>query len=210
MGQGRGRKDVLSWVACSAQGVRGLAKGIDAINRQRPMLVLAGLDVVRKEALELLRAMRRSEVKIPTIAIAMSGAGAMQPAVMKLGASACIEYPMEPAVLDQAISKALLTDVESRGQLPPITREEGEANLTELEAELNRRMQCFGGKNQVYIQSIIVGQLRKTKPRISLKCPIRKEFGFPPNVYYEYIRDVCCTDPGGCEAYQAFRAKYSA
>ena len=190
--------------------VSDLAKGVQAINRQRPSLIVAGLDVQKKEGLELLRAMKRANLSVPTIVVGMAGAGAMQPAVMKLGAAAFLEYPLEPAVLDQAISKALQNEVEVRGDIPAITREEADANLTELEAELNRRMQCVAGKNQVYIQSVIVGQLRTTKPRISLKCPLRKEFGAPPNVYYEYIRDVCCGDPGVCPAQQAFRAKHSA
>lgn len=184
-----------------------LAKGVHAINKQRPSLVIAGLDVRKKEALELLRSMQRSGSKTPVIVVGMTGAGAMQPAVMKLGARAFLEYPFEVPVLHQAISSALQTDVEARGELPPICPEEAEANLTELEADLNRRMHCFAGKNQVYIQSVIVGQQRVTKPRISLKCPLRKEIGLPANVYYEFIRDVCCGDPGGCPAYQAFQAK---
>lgn len=193
-----------------ARSVSDLSKGISAINKQRPRLVIVGLDVHKKDGLELLRAMKRSHVSVPTIVIGMAGSGLMQPAVMKLGASAFIEYPVEPAVLEQAISRALQTDVDARGQQPPITPEEAEANLTELEAELNRRMQCVAGKNQVYIQSLIVGQLRKTRPRISLKCPLRAEHGDPPNVYYEYIRDVCCVDPSACPAWQTFRAKHPA
>jgi DNA-binding NtrC family response regulator len=192
------------------QAVGDLSRGISAINKQRPRLVIVGLDVHKKDGLELLRAMRRSHVSVPTIVIGMAGSGLMQPTVMKLGASAFLEYPVEPAVLEQAIARALQLDVDARGEQPPITSEEAQANLTELEAELNRRMKCVAGKNQVYIQSVIVGQLRKTRPRISLKCPLRREQGDPPNVYYEYIRDVCCTDPGACPAWQAFRAKHSA
>lgn len=194
----------------SVHTVGDLAKGVHAINRIRPVLVIAGLDVRKQDALELLRAMKRSHVAIPTIVIGMAGAGIMQQAVMKLGAAAFLEYPVEPSELDQTISRVLQLDVEARGELPPIVEEEAAANLTELEQMLNRRMQCFAGKNQVYIQSVIVGQLRKTKPRISLKCSLRKEHGDPPNVYYEYIRDVCCGDPHACPAYQAFRAKHSA
>lgn len=190
--------------------VSDLSKGVQAINKQRPGLIIAGLDVGKKEALELLRAMKRSDVAVPVVVVGMAGAGPMQPAVMKLGAAAFLEYPFEPEALNRAVSKALQTDVDARGEISPITREEAHANLTELEAELNRKMQCFAGKNQVYIQSVIVGQLRKTKPRISLKCPLRREHGDPPNVYYEYIRDVCCGDPSVCLAYQAFQAKHSA
>jgi len=192
------------------QSVGDLSKGISAINKQRPRLIIVGLDVHKKDGLELLRAMKRSHVSVPTIVIGMAGSGVMQPAVMKLGASAVLEYPVEPSVLEQAIARALQLDVDARGEQPPITSEEARANLTELEVEFNRRMKCVAGKNQVYIQSVIVGQLRKTRPRISLKCPLRREHGDPPNVYYEYIRDVCCVDPGACPAWQAFRAKHPA
>jgi FixJ family two-component response regulator len=187
--------------------VGDLAKGIHAINTQRPALIIAGLDVHKREALELLRAMRRNGTKIPTIVVGEAAAGVMQPEVMRLGAAAFLEYPMEPSVIDQAVAKVLHTDVEAEDGLPPITREEKEANLTDLESELNRKMRCFAGKNLVYIRSVIVGRLQTTKPRISLKCPLRKEYGHPPNVYYEYIRDVCCSNPGACPAYQEFQAK---
>jgi hypothetical protein len=140
----------------------------------------------------------------------MTGAGVMQSAAMKLGAAAFLEYPFEPEVLNQAVAKALQCDFDARGAMPPVSEEELEANLTELETNLNRQMRCFAGKNLVYIRSVLVGQLRTTKPRISLKCPLRKENDQPPDVYYEYIRDVCCGDPTACAAYQAFRARHSA
>jgi hypothetical protein len=66
---------------------------------------------------------------------------------------------------------------------------------------------CFAGRNQVYIQSLITDVGTTTKPRITLKCPIRKDFGYPPNVYYQFIRDVCCGNPSACPAYQEFTAR---
>ena len=192
------------------QAVADLGKGIHAINKQHPALIIAGLDVSTKDALEILRALKRSGVAIPVIVVGMTGAGMMQSAVMKLGAAAFLEYPFEPPVLDQAVAKALQCDFDARGAMPPISDEELQTNLTELEVDLNRRMRCFAGKGLVYIRSVIVGHLRTSKPRISLKCPLRKENGEPPDVYYEYIRDVCCGDPSACAAHQAFRAKHSA
>ena len=129
-----------------------------------------------------------------------------------LGERRCLAHIGRPeqAVFDQAVSKVISADWSAKGEQPPITEEELQANLTELEAELNRRMQCFAGKNQVYLQSFILGGGRTSKPRIALKCSLRQEYGDPPNVYYEYIRDVCCSNPAACSAYQTFKAKHSA
>jgi len=46
------------------QSVSDLSKGISAINKQRPRLVIVGLDVHKKDGLELLRAMKRSHVSL--------------------------------------------------------------------------------------------------------------------------------------------------
>lgn len=180
------------------------------IGRIRPQLVVAGIDGKRKDALELLRLLRQDGKKVPTVVVASAGQGMFEPLAMKLGASAFLEYPVEQAAFDQTVSKVITAHWSARGEQPPISEEELKANITELEAELNLRMQCFAGKNQVYLQSFILGGGRTSKPRIALKCPLRQEYGDPPNVYYEYIRDVCCSNPAACSAYQTFQAKHSA
>ena len=86
---------------------------------------------------------------------------------------------------------------------PPITAEEGSANLSRLESHLNKHMKCFAGRNQVYIQSMILGSAT-SRPRIALKCNLRAEYGLNRDVYYEWIRDTCCGDPKRCEAYREF------
>lgn len=90
---------------------------------------------------------------------------------------------------------------------PPLTAEELTANLSELEDRLNRDMKCTAGKNQVYIRSLLIG-CSTTRPRIALKCPLRRDIKLLPDVYYEHIRDVCCTDPNLCEAWRNFKARH--
>jgi len=89
---------------------------------------------------------------------------------------------------------------------PPLTDEELAGNLTQIERELNAKMLCPAGKNQVYIRSLLTGT-GTTKPRIALKCTFRKDAGQDPEVFYEHIRDVCCCDPEKCEAYRKFRER---
>ena len=180
---------------------------LKVIAAKKPDLILAGFDSHRREALEILRTLRQQRIHIPTIVLAAGGAGVYQAQVMSAGASEFLEYPIEPAALDQAISKVLQRSRDDYGQQPAISEEEAGANLTAMEKDLNRRMVCVAGKNQVYLQSFILGGGQKSKPRIALKCPLRKEFGDPPNVYYEYIRDVCCKDPSVCSAYQQWRER---
>lgn len=89
---------------------------------------------------------------------------------------------------------------------PPIADEESNGNLSVLETSLNRDMKCVAGKNQVYIRSLLTGN-GTTKPRIALKCHLRRDMGQSPEVFYEHIRDVCCGNPEQCEAYRAFKAR---
>ena len=90
---------------------------------------------------------------------------------------------------------------------PPLTQEELTANLSALEQDLNSRMICPAGKNQVFLRSLLTGT-GTTRPRIALKCHLRKEIGLPQEVFYEHIRDVCCTDPEQCEAYRALQERF--
>ena len=90
---------------------------------------------------------------------------------------------------------------------PPITPFEQRANLSDLERKLNDEMRCQAGKNQVFIRSLLTGA-GTTQPRIMLKCQLRRDIELKPNVFYEHIRDVCCTDPDDCEAYRRFRERF--
>jgi hypothetical protein len=90
---------------------------------------------------------------------------------------------------------------------PPITPEEERANLSELEHKLNAEMKCQAGKNQVFIRSLLTGT-GTTQPRVMLKCHLRRDIGLKPDVFYEHIRDVCCSDPEKCEAYRNFKERF--
>ena len=90
---------------------------------------------------------------------------------------------------------------------PPLTPLELTANLSLLERQLNKDMKCTAGKNQVYIRSLLTGGAT-TRPRIALKCPLRRDIKLPAEVFYEHIRDVCCCDPNQCEAWTKFKARH--
>ena len=90
---------------------------------------------------------------------------------------------------------------------PPVTDEELRANLSVLEQKLNRQMQCHAGKNQVYLRSLLTG-CSTTRPRVALKCHLRRDVGLPPEVFFEHIRDVCCCDPDECEALRQFKERH--
>jgi hypothetical protein len=89
---------------------------------------------------------------------------------------------------------------------PPLTEEELSGNLSLFERDFNAKMVCPAGRNQVYIRSLLTGQ-GTTQPRIALKCTFRKDAGQDPEVFFEHIRDVCCCEPGKCEAYRKFQAR---
>lgn len=88
-----------------------------------------------------------------------------------------------------------------------MTDDELAANLSQLERDLNSRMVCHAGKNQVFIRSLLTGT-GTTQPRIALKCHLRKDIGQDETVFYEHIRDTCCGDPQKCEAYRAFKRRH--
>ena len=192
------------------KAMRDVGAAMEALPPFRPDVLIAEMDPRNMQAMDLLRRLKNQHIRTPVILVGPAGAGVLAPMAKKLGASEFVEYPMEQETFDQAIANALQSDQDQSGHLPPITSEELVANLSEFEKTLNRKMVCVAGKNQVYIQSVIIGAGRTSKPRIALKCPLRKQFGYKPDVYYEYIRDVCCADPSGCPAYQEFAAKNTA
>lgn len=89
---------------------------------------------------------------------------------------------------------------------PPLTPEELVGNLSDLERKLNSEMQCPAGRNQVYIRSLLTGN-STTRPRIALKCHLRRDIGLTPEVYYEHIRDICCCDPEQCPAWRTMTTR---
>lgn len=90
---------------------------------------------------------------------------------------------------------------------PPLTPEEMTGNLSQMQNDLNKGMHCPAGRNQVYVRSLLTGR-STTRPRLALKCPLRREIGQKPEVFYEHIRDVCCGDHEQCEAWQAMQKRF--
>ncbi len=174
----------------------------------KPDLVLIGHDARSDEAVRLLRYLKQQVMSTPVVVVASRGSGAaLQNSALKLGARGFLEFPLDLAKLEKAISTAMTASDQAKSGPPPVTPEELKANLSALERDLNREMKCFAGRNQVYIQSIVLGDSGpKTRPRICLKCNLRAEYGLQRDVYYEFIKDVCCGDPKQCEAVIRFQA----
>lgn len=188
-----------------AESAKHVKAGIKQMLSRKPDVIVVGYDSKKREALQLLRYMKDQRIDTPVVVVVTRGGGAYQQQMMKKGAKGFIEYPIDQDRFNQAIESAIQAGEQEKAGPPPITVEEEQANLSDLERRLNQQMACFAGKNQVYIQSMVLG-VGVSKPRICLKCPLRAEYGLNRDVYYEFIRDVCCSEPGQCEAVRKFRA----
>lgn len=191
------------------EGAKHVKAGAKQMIKGKPDVVVIGQDP-KEEAARLLTYMRDNQMKKPAVVVVLSrGMGMHQQKLMKLGARGMVEYPVEKERLCQTIHKAMQQADAINAAPPPITQEEMDSNLSMLETQLNQKMKCFAGRNQVYIRSLITGGIAP-QPRVCLRCPLREEFGLNREVFYEFIRDVCCSEPGTCEAVQLFRARESA
>lgn len=194
---------------------KNVEAGVKVLRKNRPDVIVIGQDSAKQEAARLLRFFKDNGIRIPVVVMAGRGAGIFQQQLMKLGARGFVEYPVDQDVFESAIERSLAAPDEQTSddkprddapsKVPPITQEELDANLSLLEQALNRKMKCVAGKNQVYIRSLLTGG-GKRKPRICLKCPLRAEYGLVREVYFEYIRDVCCKEPTKCAAVRMFQA----
>lgn len=186
-----------------------LAKDIVAARKvlvqSPPDLVLVSQDARQEHATNLLRWMRQSTLETPVIAVLGRTGAAHKPALLKLGVAGMLGHPIDRKRLNDQIAAVLEVAQEAAAGPPPITDEEAGANLSMLETALNRRMRCFAGRNQVFIQSTFTGG-GTTRPRICLRCPLRADYGLPREVYYEFVRDICCGEPEQCEAVRRFGA----
>jgi len=201
----RSRLEILAKLRHEVSGAKHVVAGIRQLAKDRPDLLVVGHDTQKEEGARLLRYLRDNAIKIPVVVVLSAGAATSQPLLMKLGAKGFIEYPVDQERFDRALSAAVQAHQEMTSPPPPITPEERNSNLSMLENNLNRAMKCVAGKNQVYLQSMVLGGAT-TKPRICLKCPWRAEYGLNREVYYEFIRDVCCRNPSRCEAVRLFNA----
>jgi hypothetical protein len=104
----------------------------------------------------------------------------------------------------------LLRQAEAQAESgPPLTQDELTGNLSQLERKLNTEMKCPAGRNQVYIRSLL-GQGRTTRPRIAMKCQLRKLAGLSLEIYYEEIRSTCCANHEQCPAWQKMKDRFMA
>lgn len=200
-------REMLRLMACghSVDVVSDVASAKRKMVQNPPEVILISQDNRQEHATALLTWMRANRLDTPVIAVLGRTGAAHKPALRKLGAVGTLEHPMDRSSVDRQIAAALAVAKEAAAGPPPITPEELNTNLSVLENALNRRMHCTAGRNQVFIQSVVMGTTT-TKPRICLRCPLRAEYGMPREVYYEFIRDVCCAEPLKCEAARRFAA----
>jgi len=185
--------------------IDNLLSGVKHMPKIMPDVVVVGNDKKKKQALRLLRYFRISTNHTPVVVVSSVGDDS-HPMLLKLGAKVILKLPLKESELNSAIAEAMQCRAEELAGPRPITNEELRSNLTMLEKSLNEKMKCFAGKNQVFIYSQVAGS-NKSKPRITLRCALRSEYGLNRDVYYEYIRDICCSDPDKCEAIQRFNAE---
>jgi len=191
------------------QLAKELLSGLRKLTRAKPKpdAILIGHEAEQRDVLRLMRYLRdHPPLKVPVIVLLPRGEGAAQSTLSKAGVRVFLESPVDANRLDTAIVAAQRSRSAAPKGLPPVSPEEANSNLSLLENQLNKKMKCFAGKNQVFIQSMILGG-RTSRPRIALKCRLRAEYGLNRDVYYEFIRDHCCGDPSQCEAYQRFNAE---
>jgi len=182
-----------------------LLKGIRQIAKVKPEVIVVGQDAARQEGTKLLTYLRDNRLKTAVVAVYSPDAKSSQPMLIRLGAKALVPVAADEPHLNEAIRKAMVLYTAQLAGPPPVTEEEHNSNLSFVERDLNRKMKCFAGANLVFIQSRLLGRAT-TKPRIMLRCPLRAEYGLTRDVYFEYIRAVCCGTPEMCEAYRQFNA----
>ncbi len=91
--------------------------------------------------------------------------------------------------------------------IPPPTEQELSVNLSILERQLNDNMKCPAGRNKVYLRNLLTGR-RPGRPRITLKCHLRKDIGMPQDIYLEEIQQLCCGDHEQCPAWSKLKDRF--
>ena len=192
--------------AHEVMAVDNLMGGIKYIPKIKPEVIVVGQEALHQPAAKLLTYMRDNRIRAAVVVVYSKEAAPTQPMLIKLGANALVPDSVDRPQIIEAIRTAQVVYAAQHTAPPPVSEEEQNGNLSMMEHQLNKEMKCFAGANQVFIQSRLLGR-STTKPRIMLRCPIRPDYGLPRDVYYEYIRDVCCQTPSLCEAYRRFTAE---
>jgi DNA-binding NarL/FixJ family response regulator len=183
--------------------VDNIMGGVKYVAKIKPEVIVVGHDAGHQDAAKRLIWMRDNRVKAAVVAVYSADAASSQPMLVKLGAKALVPDSVTEPQLQEAIRTAQVVYAAQQAAPPSISEDERNGNLSMMETQLNKQMKCFAGTNQVFLQSRLLGQVT-TRPRLMLRCPIRPDYGMPRDVYYEYIRDVCCKNPMLCEAHRRF------
>ncbi len=203
--------EVLEAILASEHQVVAFRKtrdGLKSIVESEPDFIVAKLEKRGGPAIDVLRFLRDSRRRIPTIVLVPLGAEEGKSDAVKLFAKLFVRSPVRRQDLLEVVESALAAKAEGADEPPPLTPMEERGNLTQLCRELNSRVTCAIGKNQVYVQSILKGSRTRTKPRVTLKCKVRPMFGFSQDVYFGHIQKVCCGHPDtSCEAFKLYQEK---
>lgn len=206
----RTRREIRSSLLAAGHevvAVRSLSAARKSFKKHKPDVVLVKTGAKDHDAITLLENRQIFGIRVPIVVLVGAGASGDVAKVRRLGATSVLGWPTRCRHLLEAVVSAGKTPASAVAAAPPITDDERQANLTQLEQRLNHDMRCFAGKNQVYIRSVIVGNGVTTKPRVALRCPLRAQFRLPPVVYYECIRDRCCDNLEVCPALRFFRKR---
>lgn len=203
----KGAREILTVLLAGQQveAAKDLKCAMHRIIEAPPDVVVAGQDS-QDEGLRLLRWLRETARRCPVILVLGRGGQVYRPAALKLGAAAVLDMPVDRTRLNAQVAAVVAAAGKAASGPPPLSEVELKGNLSILETKLNHQMLCVAGRNQVFIQSTVLGSNTPTRPRICLKCSLRAEYGLPREVYYDHISDICCHEPGKCEAVQRFEA----
>jgi len=191
-----------------ALAFRKAREGLKSIVESQPDVIVAKLEKRGGPAIEILQFLKDSRRRIPTVVLVPLEAAERKSDAVKLFAKLFVKSPAPRQDLFQAIESALAHEATGAEKPPPLTPIEERSNLTQLCRELNSRVKCGIGRNQVYVQSVLKGSQTRTRPRVALKCKARPMFGFTQDVYFEHIQKVCCGNSDTlCEALKLYKEK---
>lgn len=202
--------------AC-AQVVRGkvtVLKSLHALRKYKsrysgdPVILVIALPNNIEAAIEALAHLRRAGSGWPILLVMDTVRHAVHmPLMRELGVKYFLPLPLQGAELADALRTASGEGVQPPLQnAPPLTIDEQGTNIEEMAKKLNKCIRCGAGQNQVFLHSYVEDVGRKSKPRITLRCPLRAELHLEPYVYYEHIRNVCCRNIGVCAVLQTYAA----
>jgi CheY-like chemotaxis protein len=182
--------------------VKTLKDAAKALTESAPDAILTRLDNKNSTGMDVLHLMKRSQIKIPAIALLTMRGTALENEAWQLGVRTYLALPIRYDDVRKAVEKVLAEakSADEGSDVPPITDYERSQNLSFLVEKLNQDMKCPAGANRTLILSVIKGINNKTQPRVCLRCPIRQAVGLNHYVYYEHIRDYCTGKPKLCDA----------